>query len=119
MNLADIEFDNHDHVVVAHLSGELDLSNVDNVRGALTEALPNQALGLVLDLAAVEYLDSSGIQLIYRLREDLRTRGQVLRLVVPAGSPSHGAMRLAGVAHHVETTSTVEEALSGLGDVPG
>jgi len=114
--LADLEIDVRERVVIARLTGEVDLSNVDQLRAAITEATPNHALALILDLSGVDYLDSSGIQLIYRLREDLRSRGQVLRLVIPSHSPAHSALRIAGVANHVETVESVEEGLSGLDD---
>lgn len=111
MRLAEVDFSHHDRSVVATVTGEIDLSNVETLRGALTEGTPNHAMALVLDFSSIEYLDSSGIQLIYRLREDLRVRGQGLCLVIPPESPANAALRLAGVEHHVPTKSTVSEAL--------
>ncbi len=86
------------------------------IRDALTEGMPNHAMALVLDLSAIEYLDSSGIQLIYRLREDLRIRGQDLTLVIPPGSAANAALRLAGVENRIRTTPTLDEALDALTD---
>jgi len=114
MRLADLQFIEDGRVVIARLTGELDLSNTANIGGALTESVPNAALGLVLDLSAVEYLDSAGIHLIYELREKLRARGQALQLVIPADAPAHDALRLAGVAGHVTTSETVDAALAQL-----
>ena len=111
MNLAELSFETRDRTVVARVSGEIDLSNVGVIREALTEGTPNHALALVVDLSPVEYLDSSGIQLIYRLREDLRIRGQELVLVIPAESAANAALRLAGVEQHIHTSPTLEEAL--------
>jgi anti-sigma B factor antagonist len=101
--------------MVAHLTGEIDLSNAGTIGDAVAETLANHSAGLVLDLTDVDYLDSAGIQLIYRLREDLRVRGQFLRLVIADGSPANDALRLAGVEHHVETAETVDGALQELG----
>jgi anti-anti-sigma factor len=114
MKLADIQFTTHDRVIVARLTGEVDLSNASGIEAAITEATPNHALAMVLDVSGLDYLDSAGIHLIYTLREKLRTRGQTLRLVIPAGSPANGALRLAGVARHVPTVETLDEALSEL-----
>ena len=111
MNLADIRFSDHDRVAVARLTGEVDLSNADSIESAITESTPNQALGLILDVSALNYLDSAGIHLIYRLREKLRARGQSLGLVIPAESPANDALRLAGIAQVVDTAPTLEEAL--------
>jgi anti-sigma B factor antagonist len=115
MRLADLQLIDGGRVVIARLSGELDLSNTANIGGALTESVPNAALGVILDLSDVEYLDSAGIHLIYDLREKLRARGQALHLVIPAHSPANDALRLAGVAGHVATTETVDAALADLG----
>jgi anti-anti-sigma factor len=111
MNLGDVTFDQRDGVLIAELSGELDLSNAEAVGDAIAETASNQALGLILDLSALHYLDSAGIHLIFKLRERLRARGQTLALIIPAGSPSSDALRLAGVTLHVPAHATVEEAL--------
>lgn len=110
-----MQFSSRGSAVVARLTGELDLSNAEDVGMALAQATPNHAHALVVDLSGVEYLDSAGIQLIYRLREGLRARGQTLQLVIPAASPSNDALRLAGVERHIETIENVDDALGELG----
>jgi anti-anti-sigma factor len=114
MAQADLETTSEGSVLVARVTGEIDLSNADGLLESLTGRLSNQASALVLDLAATEYLDSAGIQLVYQLRDRLRLRGQGLRLVVPDTSPAQDALRLAGVQQHVETVPTVQEALREL-----
>ena len=115
MRLADIQVSDEGRVVLARLTGELDLSNTAIIGSALVENVPNSALALILDLTDVEYLDSAGIHLIYELREKLRARGQLLQLVIPASSPANDALRLAGVTGQVPSAETVEAALSQLG----
>lgn len=111
--LADIEFTGHDACTVARLSGEIDQSNVGTLDETLTQAVTNQSHALVLDLTDVTYFDSSGIQLVYELRAKLQARGQGLRLVIPTSSSAYAALRLAGVARHVELYESEEEALNG------
>ena len=111
MRIGDVTFSDHDGVQVAQLTGEVDLSNSDSIGDAIAETMPNQMLGLILDLTQLGYLDSAGIHLIYRLRERLRARGQSLGLVVPASSPSNDALRLAGVSLHVPISETLQDAL--------
>jgi anti-anti-sigma factor len=113
MMLADVQFDARDQVVVAGVTGEVDVSNATQLCDAIGEATPNTAFGVVLDLGGVDYLDSAGIHLIYRLRENLRARGQKLMLAIPAASPVQGALRLAGVTQHLPIASSVDEALAG------
>jgi anti-sigma B factor antagonist len=111
VRLADVQFRVHGRAVVARLAGEIDLSNAQTIGDAVAETMPNHAFALVLDLTDIDYLDSAGIQLLYRLREELRVRGQILRVVIPASSPASDALRLAGVLRHVDTADSVGGAL--------
>jgi anti-anti-sigma factor len=112
VKLADVQFSDHEHVVVARVTGEIDLSNADSIENAVAEATPNHALALILDVSALDYLDSAGIHLVYKLREKLRARGQTLRLVIPADSPANDALRLAGVSRNVDTAETLDAAIA-------
>lgn len=111
--LADVQFDAHGRAVVAKVTGEVDLSNATQLCDAIGEATPNTALGVVLDMVAVDYLDSAGIHLIYRLRENLRARGQKLMLAIPADSPVQDSLRLAGVTRALPIAESVQDALAG------
>ena len=115
MRLADVTFTSHSGDLIAHITGEIDHSNADDLGNALAGSLSNQSRGLIVDLSDVDYLDSAGIQLIYRLRESLSARRQRLALVIPTKSPAHDALRLAGVAKHVESIETLDDALDALG----
>lgn len=105
-----------DGVVIARLTGEIDMSNAEQLRGAISAAVPNDALALVLDLTGVEYLDSAGIRLLYRLGEDIRARRQRFEVVTPSSSVVAGVLRLAGVSDYVGATETVDAALESLHD---
>ena len=108
MRIADLSIETRGPVVLARLSGDIDMSNVGQLRDELSRATRNDALGLVVDLSEVEYLDSAGIQLIHRLREGLRTHGQRMRLVIPPDSIIRGTLRLAGVDWNEEIVSSAD-----------
>jgi anti-anti-sigma factor len=112
VKLADIQFSERERVVIARVTGEIDLSNADSIESAIAEATPNHALALILDVGALDYLDSAGIHLIYKLREKLRARGQSLRLVIPPDSPANDALRLAGISRNVDTAESLEAAMA-------
>jgi anti-anti-sigma factor len=114
MRLGDVTFERHDNVLVARLAGEVDMSNAEDIGAAVLQSTDNDALGVVLDLASVQYLDSAGIYVVFGMRSRLRARGQVLRLVVPAGSPVEDALRLAGVQRHVDVVDTVEQGIEAV-----
>jgi anti-anti-sigma factor len=99
-----------DEIVVASVSGEIDLASAKNVGGELAEAVPNKALGLVVDLSGTSYLDSSGISLIFELAERLRRRQQQLLLVVPAQAPLRRVLNIVSAGGVVPIVETVEDA---------
>lgn len=111
MRLADLQVSFRDRIVIGAVTGEIDMSNVGELATAVLEATPNDALGLVLDLSHVDYVDSAGIHMLYRLGESLRHRGQTLRVVVPPASAASDALRLAGIKRHVDVVDEVDEAL--------
>ena len=115
MALAELHHETRSSIVFAAVSGEIDMSNAEELREALTGAIPNGAHALVLDLSAINYLDSAGIHLIYRLRDSLHRRGQGLRVVIPDHSPINDTLRLAGLQRGEEMVSTVQAAESALG----
>lgn len=119
MRLADVRITMRDDAVVARLRGEIDMSNAGELRTVITEATPNEALGLVLDLSAVDYIDSAGIQFLYRLRENLRVRGQALRLVIPRDSQVNYTLRLAGIERSVEVVEEIDDGLKALASASG
>jgi anti-sigma B factor antagonist len=114
MRLADIEFSTHGKALVARVSGEIDVSNASQLGGVMTDATGNELLTVVLDLSAVDYLDSAGIELLFRLEHRLKARGQTLRLVIPDDSPIRYTLRLAGLINNVEMLQSLEEALGGV-----
>jgi anti-anti-sigma factor len=114
MTLADLHFTVRDEALVAQLTGQIDLSNADDLARVMQEAAPNDALGIIVDLTEVAYLDSAGIRLIYQLRESFRARGQKLELIIAEGSPVGDALRLSGVKPHALIFASVEDALMAL-----
>jgi anti-sigma B factor antagonist len=112
--LGDVTFAHESDVLVARLTGELDMSNAEDIGSAVLDATPNDAVGVILDLSGVQYLDSAGIYVVFGMRSRLRARGQSLRINVPGGSPVDDALRLAGVQRHVEVVDTVERGIEEL-----
>ena len=108
--LSHLEIEDGD-VVVARVTGEIDLSNAKQVGEDLATAVPNSALGLVIDLTATSYLDSSGVHLVFDLADRLRQRQQQLRIVVPEGAPVRRILRIVELGDTVPIVATVEAAV--------
>lgn len=110
MTPAYLNVDVENAVVSASLRGEVDLSNAAELRDDLTSMIPNAALGLILDLSELGYLDSAGIHMLHHLREEVRARGQRLRLVLPPDSIVRDTLRLAGLDWEDDTVESIQEA---------
>jgi anti-sigma B factor antagonist len=112
--LADLQLELGSDVPVARIVGELDASNAAGFTARLKESVPNSAIGLVLDLSATSYLDSSGVHLIFDLAGALRRRQQVLQLVVPPDTfiaDVLGAVNFRGTARASPTVIQATEAV--------
>jgi anti-anti-sigma factor len=114
--LARIEDEWHGEIPVARLRGEVDASNVTEVRDRLRGLLSNRSVALVIDLSATTYLDSAGINLIFSLAEELRGRQQRLALVVADQSPISRMVTLTGLDQTVPVRPALPEALAEIGE---
>jgi anti-anti-sigma factor len=109
--LARMEMRSEGGAIVATVVGEVDISNAADLGSALEGAVPQRALGLVLDLSEATYIDSAGIHLLFRLGGRLTRRRQQLRVVVPDDAPIRKIINLAGLGWTVPHDKTVAEAL--------
>jgi anti-anti-sigma factor len=97
-------------VVVASLTGEIDLSNATEITDVLLGSIPNEALGLVIDLSDVSYLDSAGVRMLAELDHRLGWRAQVLRVVAPEASRSRRVLVIAGLERVLSLETSVDAA---------
>jgi anti-sigma B factor antagonist len=87
-----------DGVASFTLDGDVDLSSCQAVREAVCEALDSGAREVVLDLAGVNFLDSSGLNGLLNTARDVHRRGATLRCDAPHGGEPRVVIDLAGVA---------------------
>jgi anti-anti-sigma factor len=97
MQLADLAIERRDRLVLATISGEIDLSNAADVRRRVTDALDSEDVGLVLDLTPTTFLDSAGLQVIFELQNVLREHRQDFHLVVPPDGQPWRTLDVVGV----------------------
>lgn len=106
--LALLQREELDGVVVVHLSGEIDLSNADELHGRIHRELKGARLA-VIDLAAIAYIDSQGLRLLKRLADQLDGEGSKLEVVAPPDSIARDVLELTGMSDDI----TVRDALAG------
>jgi anti-anti-sigma factor len=116
--LAEIERSEHAGVLLVAVAGELDISNVGALEDAAFE-LPNEALGVVLDLSRATYIDSATLGLLFKLLRSLERRGQSLRVVCTPGSAARRVLELTGFSSELTCVGDRDEAVAAIRrDVP-
>jgi anti-anti-sigma factor len=113
--LARLSFETEGDVELAHVAGEVDASNVEDLTQQLLEAISNKSRALVLDLTKTSYIDSSGISLIFDAAARMKNRRQQLRLVVPPKSFVGEVLAAVSMADSVPIDLEVAEALRAVG----
>lgn len=68
---------------IVNLSGEIDLSNAPKIYAWFCEAAAADQKSLIINLENVIFMDSSGLQVLLRLREKLDGQGRSVLLVNP------------------------------------
>lgn len=113
--LAEVTLDRQGGVVVASLAGEVDLSNVADIRLALVEAVAQETECLVIDLSETTYLDSTGVRMLFDLAVRLQARRQDLRLVVPDATIVRRVLVLTKLDQSVHFDVSVADAVAACG----
>ena len=112
MTSAEVAIERQGGAVVAHLSGEVDMTNAARVREELLVSVPNDALSLVIDLDGCRYLDSAAIEVVFDLARRLGRRRQELKIVLPPNSPLSRVLTLTEVHTVAPVHETLDSALA-------
>jgi anti-anti-sigma factor len=98
-------------VVVAAITGEIDISNARELEAEIVAELDPGAAGLVIDLGGLEFLDGSGVHLLYRLADRLSERGLGFALVLGEDSPPYRVLALSGTRPRAWVHAREDDAL--------
>jgi anti-sigma B factor antagonist len=85
-----------ENVVVAAITGEIDVSNARRLEASIAGAIDNQSPGLVLDLAGLEFMDSSAVHMLFELARRMRLRRRGFALVMGEESAPRRVLELSG-----------------------
>jgi anti-anti-sigma factor len=105
-------------VVVAAIAGEMDISNATDFEAEIGLAVGNDADGLVLDLAGLTFMDSSGVHMLFRLADRLRTAGRRMAVIAPPGSAPRRLLELSGPGPQSWIHDVEDAAIAAVRDVP-
>jgi anti-anti-sigma factor len=107
-----LNIDRIDGVCVACPTEDIDAATARRVRDALAACLDAGGDDLVLDLSETRYVDSAGIDMLFRLHELLRERRSRLLLVIPPESNLARLAAIVGLPGAVPVHDTVARALA-------
>lgn len=113
-----IDVAQHDGIPVAHVQGEIDLSNIADVRAAIAGAITNASRALVVDLSDTTYMDSRGVHLLFELAERLTRSQQQFLVVVPSDAPIRRLLLITHLEQVAPIHETLGDAIARLGSPP-
>ena len=111
--LASLDLDERDGFVVARVTGEVDVSVSSQLGDQVLDAVPTSARGVVMDLAELDFIDSSGIAMMFGLVRKLGSRRQELRVVVPRGEAVARVLEIVDFGKVAPLHTDLEAALAG------
>jgi anti-sigma B factor antagonist len=83
--------------VLLALSGELDVVSAPALEQRLREALAEPGAHVTLDLSALEFVDSAGVSVLIKAKQDAESRGHTL-VLARATEQVHRVFALVGLA---------------------
>ena len=110
--LASVSLGRNHGIVLAEVSGEIDLSNAEDLRDEIAQWATNEDRGVIVDLTSVTYADSAGMNLLFVLARQLKDHGQIFGAVVPSESQPRRAFDVVGMADQIPMFETLAEAQS-------
>lgn len=106
-----------DGVSVVTLAGELDLANAPALRELLQDEISAHDLPVVLDLAAVSFMDSTALGVLVRVRRLLRAEDRALRVACPTG-PILRLLTITGLVEALGVHDSLAGAISSITEPP-
>jgi anti-anti-sigma factor len=111
-DLVDIAIEERDGVVIARVTGELDIAGATQTGDAIADAVPTTARGLVVDFSRLDFIDSSGISMLFGLARRLSGRRQQLRVVAAEGGPVTRVLDIVEFERAAPVLGDLEQALA-------
>ena len=113
--LVELEIEERGEMVVAHLTGELDIAGAPEIGDRIHDAVPPSVRGLVVDMTRLDFIDSSGIAMLFGLARKLGSRRQKLGVVARSGGPVSRVLQLVEFDQAAPVHETLDEALDTAG----
>jgi len=109
-----LEVERIDGVPVARCKQDIDGDNAQAIQAQLSACIGPDTDSVVLDLSAARYVDSAGLDMLFRFGERLAQRRSALLLVIPEDSQLNRLAALVALPQAVAVHATVEGALHAI-----
>ena len=103
---------------MVRLTGELDLSVAEPAGQRIVDAVPSSARGVVVDMTALDFIDSSGISMLFKVARRVGSHRQQLRVVVPDGKPVARVLEIVEFDRAAPVDRDVDSAVARLATPP-
>jgi anti-anti-sigma factor len=111
-DLVGLEIEERGEVVVARLTGELDIAGAQGIGERIQDAVPTSARAVVIDFSSLDFIDSSGIAMLFGLARKLGSRRQELRVVATSGKPVARVLDIVEFDRAAPVHETLDDALA-------
>jgi anti-sigma B factor antagonist len=111
MPMEDVRIERQDGIVVASLTGEVDMSNATSVRQRISEFVEPADDAVIVDVSELAFMDSAGLHSLIELGTILAERRQHLLLCVPRTSQIARAIEIVGLPHAVSVHADLDDAV--------
>jgi anti-anti-sigma factor len=107
-----LKTEHFNNVLVVMLPTDVDAANAARVGDELIARATHTVSCLVVDLSETRYLDSAGLDMLFRLRARMRQRRKRVHLAVPPNSPLRRLLEIVSAdAADLPVHAGVEEAV--------
>ena len=113
-DLVALQIEEQGEIVVARVTGELDIAEASSTGDSLGDAVPTSARALVVDFSGLDFIDSSGVAMLFGLARRLGSRRQELRVVASSGKPVHRVLEIVEFERAAPIHQTLDDALADL-----
>jgi anti-anti-sigma factor len=110
--LVELEVEVQGEVVIARVRGELDIAGAPAMGERIHDAVPISARTLVVDFSELDFIDSSGIAMLFGLARRLGSRRQELRVVAGSGKPVSRVLQIVEFDRAAPVHESLDEALA-------
>lgn len=111
--LAEVSFEEASpDAIIATVTGDIDGSNAAELRRAVAERIPSTARSFVMDLSGTNYIDSTGIELLFELARRLAARRQLFSVIAANGSGVRRVLELCDIGSVAVLSESRGDALA-------